>query len=82
MSRNPFRLDRLIRIQELLNFIQKEGELELDLILGWGGLRWGNREETIMAMLKQLEKARLIEIDNENHKVRAIRVEKKKGDEK
>jgi hypothetical protein len=59
-------------MQELLNAIRKVKKCNLDWLLGWGGLRWGSTEESILRMLRQLEKARMIEIDNEMHEVRYI----------
>jgi hypothetical protein len=69
---NPFREDRMRRMQELLNTIRKIKECNLDWLLGWGGLKWGSTEESLLRMLRQLEKARMIEIDNEMHKVRYL----------
>lgn len=66
---NPFREDRMRRMQELLSTLVKLKECELDWLLGWGGLRWGSTEESIMRMLEQLEKARMIDIDYDNKKV-------------
>lgn len=81
---NPFREDRMRRMQELLSALAKIKECDLDWILGWGGLRWGSTEESLMRMLRQLEKARMIEIDNDMHKVRYIgpREEEKKEEKK
>jgi hypothetical protein len=78
---NPFREDRLRRMRELLNMLQRQGEVDLDWVLGWGGLRWGSTEASILRMLQQLEKARMIEIDNDLHKVRylGIKTKKEKG---
>ena len=76
---NPFREDRMKRMQELLSTLAKIKECDLDWILGWGGLRWGSTEESILRMLRQLEKARMIEIDNDMHKVRYL---VKEGEEK
>lgn len=59
---NPFREDRLRRIRELLGVLERQKEIELDYILGWGGLHWGSTEPSIMSMLLQLEKARMIDI--------------------
>jgi len=69
---NPFREDRMRRMQELLGTLAKIKECDLDWLLGWGGLRWGSTEESILRMLRQLEKARMIEIDNDMHKVRFL----------
>jgi len=66
---NPFREERRILMQELLVSINKLGECEITWILGWGGLKWGSTEEALMRMLKQLEHARMIEIDLEQHKI-------------
>ena len=74
---NPFREDRMRRMQELLNTLLKIKEADLDWVLGWGGIRWGSTEESIMRMLRQLEKARMIEIDNDLHKIRYIAEETK-----
>jgi hypothetical protein len=69
MAFNPFREDRQRRMQELLSVVQKHRVCDLDWLLGWGGLRWGSTEDAIMRMLRQLEKARVLEINNEEHKV-------------
>jgi hypothetical protein len=70
-------------MQELLNTIRKVKKCNLDWLLGWGGLRWGSTEESILRMLRQLEKARMIEIDNEMHQVQYIaEEEEEKGEER
>ena len=70
------------RMQELLSTLSKLHEAELDWILGWGGLRWGSTEESIMRMLRQLEKANMIEINDETSKVRYIGGEETKTTKK
>jgi Mn-dependent DtxR family transcriptional regulator len=67
---NPFREDRLHRIRELSKMLEEAKEADLDKLIGLLGLKWGSTEESIMKMLKQLEKAGMIEIDNELHKVK------------
>lgn len=81
---NPFREDRRRRMRELIDVIARQGEMDVDYVLGWGGLKWGSTESSIMAMLTQLEKARLLEIDNEQHKVRYVgeRTEEEKEKDK
>lgn len=69
---NPFREDRMRRMQELLRVLERQKNCDLDWILGWGGLRWGSTEESIMRMLRQLEKARMIDIDREQKKITYI----------
>jgi len=69
---NPFREDRMRRMQELIAVLQRQKEVDLDWILGWGGVKWGSTESSLMAMLIQLDKARIIEIDNEGHKVKCL----------
>jgi len=69
---NPFREDRMRRMQELLRTLERAKNCDLDWVLGWGGLRWGSTEESIMRMLRQLEKARMIEIDLEMKKIKYI----------
>jgi len=60
------------RMQELIAVIDKRKECTLDWLLGWGGLRWGSTEESIMRMLRQLEKASMIEIDDEFTTVKSL----------
>jgi len=65
------------RMRELIRTIERQKNCDLDWILGWGGLRWGSTEESIMRMLRQLEKAGLIEIDREMKKITYIPTEGK-----
>jgi Mn-dependent DtxR family transcriptional regulator len=67
---NPFREDRLRRIRELSKILEEAKEADLDKLIGLLGLKWGSTEESIMKMLKQLEKAGIIEIDNETHRIK------------
>jgi hypothetical protein len=69
---NPFREDRRRHMQELLTFIQNEGTLEIDFVLGWGGLKWGSTEIALTSMLNQLEKANVIEIDIEGGTIKSL----------
>jgi hypothetical protein len=69
---NPFREDRQRRIQELISVIERQGKVDLEWLLGWGGLRWGSTEEAIMRMLNQLDKARIVELNLNEHTVSYI----------
>jgi len=57
-------------MRELVEAIAAAKELDVDRILGVFGYKWGSTEESIKKMLVQLEKAGLIEINNERHVVR------------
>jgi Mn-dependent DtxR family transcriptional regulator len=57
-------------MKELLEAIAAAKELNIDKILGVYGYKWGSTEESIKKMLTQLEKAGLIEINNERHIVK------------
>lgn len=61
---NPFREDRLRRMRELLKMIERGKEMDFDFVLGLGGLKWGSTEPSIEAMIRQLEKARMLEVVN------------------
>ncbi len=69
---NPFREDRLRRMQEICAEIKARGTVKLDELLGWGGINWGSTEESIMRMLRQLEKAHLIKIDDKESTVQYV----------
>lgn len=78
---NPFRLDRLHRMRELMNMIERNKEMDYDLVLGLGGLKWGSTEYSIEGIIRQLEKARMLEVvnnpDNNTRKIRYIGPETK-----
>ncbi|MEM2355194.1 MAG: hypothetical protein QXO00_02610 [Candidatus Bathyarchaeia archaeon] len=52
------------RIHELVNLIKDNQNITVPILEGWVALRWGIREETLHAMLRQLVKAGMIEINS------------------
>ena len=50
-------------MHEIAKLIEEYKEVPVDVLEGYVGIRWGLRPEPLRKMLEQLEKARLIEIN-------------------
>jgi len=55
-------VDRLERIDELLEYIRTEKSTKVSRILGIFGLKYGLREDTLLSYLRQLESAGKIKL--------------------
>ena len=52
------------RLKELMKILENHQNVTVTRLEGWVALRWGIREETLHAMLRQLVKAGMIEINS------------------
>jgi len=73
---------RFQRIHELAQLIEKYKVIPVDVLEGYVGVKWGLRPEPLHKMLEQLEKARLIEINEGKAKWLGKGLEFEEGAEK